>query len=265
MPAAGLASPTPDRAPPAAFPSLQPPPVLMTTDAAFAKDAILAWFRGEFAAANAIIDALCGHLAQLDGGGLEYDSVFSAIHRRRLNWIPVLQMQKYHSIADVAVELRRVTERKVQDKNGGVEGKKSANQVEEAVVLVAEQEEAAAAADEKIDEIVKPAAAAVATESHLNGGAEVEAAPENSADDSDVTDDSAFPRYGTQHRSQSLPPTTELLPLNSHLLFSPAWNEHPFRHQPEYDFSTICILCFHMMFEVVSLLPEPFPITALVG
>ncbi|CAL1362089.1 unnamed protein product [Linum trigynum] len=191
MPAAGPASPTPDRAPPAAFPSLQPPPVLMTTDAAFAKDAILAWFRGEFAAANAIIDALCGHLAQLDGGGLEYDSVFSAIHRRRLNWIPVLQMQKYHSIADVAVELRRVTERKVQDKNGGIEGKKSANQVEEAVVLVAEQAEAAAAADEKIDEIVKPAAAAaVATEIHLNGGAEVEAAPENSADDSDVTDDS---------------------------------------------------------------------------
>ena len=34
----------------------------------FARDAILAWFRGEFAAANAIIDALCGHLAEIDGG-----------------------------------------------------------------------------------------------------------------------------------------------------------------------------------------------------
>uniref|UniRef100_A0A7N0TVV0 Isopenicillin N synthase-like Fe(2+) 2OG dioxygenase domain-containing protein n=1 Tax=Kalanchoe fedtschenkoi TaxID=63787 RepID=A0A7N0TVV0_KALFE len=74
----------------------------------FARDAIIAWFRGEFAAANAIIDALCGHLAQIAGGGGEYASVFTAIHRRRMNWIAILQMQKYHSIADVAIELKKV-------------------------------------------------------------------------------------------------------------------------------------------------------------
>ena len=72
---------------------------------------ILAWYRGEFVATNAIIIALCAHLTELAGakvGGValsEYDTVFAAIHYRRLNWIPVLQMQKYHSIVAVAVEL----------------------------------------------------------------------------------------------------------------------------------------------------------------
>ncbi|XP_076939032.1 RNA demethylase ALKBH10B-like [Bidens hawaiensis] len=79
---------------------------------AFAKDAIISWFRGEFAAANAIIDALCGHLSQLEGGRCDYESVFAAIHRRRLNWIPILQMQKYFSIADVSVELQKVVQEK---------------------------------------------------------------------------------------------------------------------------------------------------------
>ncbi|XP_019428883.1 PREDICTED: uncharacterized protein LOC109336627 [Lupinus angustifolius] len=83
------------------------PPMLVSDS--FAKDAILAWFRGEFAAANAIIDALCSHLSHL-GDSSDYDPVFAAIHRRRINWIPVLQMQKYHSIADVALELRKVSE-----------------------------------------------------------------------------------------------------------------------------------------------------------
>ncbi|KAK9151331.1 hypothetical protein Syun_009640 [Stephania yunnanensis] len=60
--------------------------------------AIIAWFRGEFVAANAIIDALCGHLAESDGaGGSEYES-----------------MQKDYSIADVTTELRRVSERKAK-------------------------------------------------------------------------------------------------------------------------------------------------------
>jgi alkylated DNA repair protein alkB family protein 5 len=92
---------------------MQTPGMTVMPDA-FAKEAMLAWFRGEFAAANAIIDALCGHLAQL-GGGSDYEAVFAAVHRRRLNWIPVLQMQKYHSIADVAVELRRVSVKKTED------------------------------------------------------------------------------------------------------------------------------------------------------
>ena len=38
--------------------------------------------------------------------------MFAAIHRRRLNWIPVHQIQKYHSIADVVVELRKAAEKK---------------------------------------------------------------------------------------------------------------------------------------------------------
>ncbi|KVH94436.1 hypothetical protein Ccrd_003519 [Cynara cardunculus var. scolymus] len=80
----------------------------------FAKNAIISWFRGEFAAANAIIDSLCGHLSRLDGGRCEYESVFAAIHRRRLNWIPILQMQKYFSIADVTLELQKVTEEKTK-------------------------------------------------------------------------------------------------------------------------------------------------------
>ncbi|KAJ9543238.1 hypothetical protein OSB04_022945 [Centaurea solstitialis] len=78
-------------------------------------DAIVSWFRCEFAAANAIIDALCGHLARSDGGGGrrgDYESVFAAIHRRRMNWIPILQRQKYFSIADVTLELQKATEKK---------------------------------------------------------------------------------------------------------------------------------------------------------
>ena len=90
----------------------------------FAKDAIIAWFRGEFAAANAMIDTLCNHLAQLTGGvGSEYEKVFAAIHLRRLNWIPILQMQKYHSIADVAIELQNVLDKKTENV-GGAEGVK---------------------------------------------------------------------------------------------------------------------------------------------
>ncbi|KAD3068639.1 hypothetical protein R6Q59_017340 [Mikania micrantha] len=87
------------------------------TPGAFAKDAIISWFRGEFAAANAIIDALCGHLSQSEGGRCEYESVFAAIHRRRLNWIPILQMQKYFSIADVTHELQKVVEEKTRRGN----------------------------------------------------------------------------------------------------------------------------------------------------
>uniref|UniRef100_A0A7N0SYF4 Fe2OG dioxygenase domain-containing protein n=1 Tax=Kalanchoe fedtschenkoi TaxID=63787 RepID=A0A7N0SYF4_KALFE len=99
-------------------PDRAPAPAKAPAPENFARDAIIAWFRGEFAAANAIIDALCGHIAQLEQRGAaeeqsEYDSVFEAIHRRRMNWIPILQMQKYHSIADVTIELKRVKDRKM--------------------------------------------------------------------------------------------------------------------------------------------------------
>lgn len=118
-PAAGVVAAQGDRSAlkPMVVPSVvQQPQLPMMTAAseAFAKDAIIAWFRGEFAAANAIIDALCGHLTQLEDGAAaaEYESAFAAIHRRRLNWIPILQMQKYFSIADVTVELKKVVEKK---------------------------------------------------------------------------------------------------------------------------------------------------------
>lgn len=130
-PAAGASSPS-DRTPMLIPTTVQPAPAMISE--AFAKDAIIAWFRGEFAAANAIIDALCNHLTQLEGGGgQEYESVFAAIHRRRLNWIPILQMQKYCSIADVALELRKVAAKKV---NEGADSKS----IEEMKVYVNEKQ-----------------------------------------------------------------------------------------------------------------------------
>jgi len=95
----------------------QPAPPFVVSDS-HAKDAMLAWFHGEFAAANAIIDALCGHLAQIAPSSNDYDSAFAAVHQRRLNWIPVIQMQKYHSIADVTLELRKVVEKKIESVEG---------------------------------------------------------------------------------------------------------------------------------------------------
>ncbi|KAH6821779.1 oxidoreductase [Perilla frutescens var. hirtella] len=127
-PAAGVASAQGDRTAlkPMVVPAVvQQPQLPMMTAAseAFAKDAIIAWFRGEFAAANAIIDALCSHLTQLENGdAAAYESTFAAIHRRRMNWIPILQMQKYFSIADVAVELKKVAEKKRSENE--VEAKK---------------------------------------------------------------------------------------------------------------------------------------------
>ncbi|XP_042422139.1 RNA demethylase ALKBH10B-like [Zingiber officinale] len=73
----------------------------------YSRDAMIAWLRSEFAAANAIIDALCSHLVQIRGAA-EYESVFAAVHWRRLNWIPVLNMQKFYSIDDVSAELHSV-------------------------------------------------------------------------------------------------------------------------------------------------------------
>ncbi|KAL8143128.1 hypothetical protein V2J09_016160 [Rumex salicifolius] len=106
-PAAGPLLPS-DRSPvmvPAVIPPATSPVGVVSPDTA-AKDAIINWYSGEFAAANAIIDALCNHITQI-GACAEYEAVFAAIHRRRLNWIPVLQMQKYFSISDVALELRK--------------------------------------------------------------------------------------------------------------------------------------------------------------
>ncbi|KAL6500428.1 hypothetical protein OROHE_025794 [Orobanche hederae] len=107
--------------PMAVTPVMQQPQLPMASET-YARDAIIAWFRGEFAAANAIIDALCGHLTQLEEGATApYESAFAAIHRRRFNWIPILQNQKYYSIADVGLELRKVAEEKKKEKKNRVE------------------------------------------------------------------------------------------------------------------------------------------------
>ncbi|KAM3687506.1 hypothetical protein ACB098_10G083900 [Castanea mollissima] len=195
--AAGPASPTdPAAASPVASagPAMIPMQNPMMISDSFARDAILAWYRGEFAAANAIIDALCAHLTQLAGAGVggvassEYDAVFAAIHRRRLNWIPVLQMQKYHSIADVAVELRRVAAPKKKydtineqdhvDSTAKAETKKSEEvkvaKLDEQDQKVEEEEQS-----EKIEEKV--------TESDGNVGLEV-GEEDDSSPDSDITD-----------------------------------------------------------------------------
>ncbi|KAK1356967.1 RNA demethylase ALKBH10B [Heracleum sosnowskyi] len=100
---------------PMLIPGISPIPVPGMLSEAFAKDAIISWYRGEFAAANAIIDELCTHITELEGGdNKNYKGVFAAIHRRRLNWVPVLQMQKFYPIADVENELREVA-RKVNE------------------------------------------------------------------------------------------------------------------------------------------------------
>lgn len=156
------------------MPMPAPAPVAMVSDA-MAKDAIIGWYRGEFAAANAIIDSLCGHLTQLSGGGAEYGAVFAAIHRRRINWIPVLQMQKYHSIADVMVELRNVGAKKAEkesEENGEVSGTDENCKSEEAKSCLDEEKEKE---NEKVEE------------SNGNDAAD-EAIEEEASPDSEITD-----------------------------------------------------------------------------
>ncbi|CAN8285699.1 unnamed protein product [Cochlearia groenlandica] len=84
------------------------PPVLLSDSAA-----MITWFRGEFAAANAIIDALCGHIMEGRGSGEEYEGVMAALHRRRMNWISLLHMQKYHSISQVTFHLQSATSKRL--------------------------------------------------------------------------------------------------------------------------------------------------------
>ncbi|XP_057777659.1 LOW QUALITY PROTEIN: RNA demethylase ALKBH10B [Salvia miltiorrhiza] len=78
------------------------------------------WLRGEFAAANAIIDALCHHLRAVGDPG-EYDGVIGSVQQRRCNWNPILHMQQYFSVADVVYALQQVGWRR-QQKVVGFEG-----------------------------------------------------------------------------------------------------------------------------------------------
>lgn len=71
------------------------------------RDSYIAWLKGEFAAANAIIDVLCQHFKAI-GGNMVYDRVIESIHKRRFNWIPIIHMQQYFSIAEVILALDQV-------------------------------------------------------------------------------------------------------------------------------------------------------------
>ncbi|KAE8648226.1 RNA demethylase ALKBH10B isoform X2 [Cucumis sativus] len=77
------------------------------------RDGFISWLRGEFAASNAIIDALCHHLRAVGEPG-EYDMVIGCIQQRRCNWTPVLHMQQYFSVAEVMYALQQVTSRRQQ-------------------------------------------------------------------------------------------------------------------------------------------------------
>lgn len=80
------------------------------------RDAFISWLRGEFAAANAIIDAMCHHLRMI-GEPTEYDFLFTCIQQRRYNWTLVLHMQQFFSVAEVIYALQQATWRKQQARN----------------------------------------------------------------------------------------------------------------------------------------------------
>ncbi|XP_022724933.1 uncharacterized protein LOC111281459 isoform X2 [Durio zibethinus] len=93
------------------------------------RDGFIYWLRGEFAAANAMIDSLCQHLREVGEVG-EYEAVISYIQQRRCNWSPVLHMQQYFSVAEVSYALQQVAWRRRQrhydqGKVGGKEFKRS--------------------------------------------------------------------------------------------------------------------------------------------
>ncbi|XP_071704469.1 RNA demethylase ALKBH10B-like [Rutidosis leptorrhynchoides] len=71
-------------------------------------DRFTSWLRGEFAAANAIIDSLCHHLRSVGEFG-EYDDVIGSIQQRRCNWNSVLHMQPHFSVAEVQYALQHAT------------------------------------------------------------------------------------------------------------------------------------------------------------
>ncbi|XP_011021730.1 PREDICTED: uncharacterized protein LOC105123720 isoform X4 [Populus euphratica] len=77
------------------------------------RDGFISWLRGEFAAANAIIDSLCHHLRAVGEPG-EYDLVVGCIQQRRCNWNPVLHMQQYFSVGEVVAALQQAVLRRQQ-------------------------------------------------------------------------------------------------------------------------------------------------------
>ncbi|KAF8015551.1 hypothetical protein BT93_H1162 [Corymbia citriodora subsp. variegata] len=77
------------------------------------RDGFISWLRGEFAAANAIIDGLCHHLRTISEPG-EYDAVLGCIQQRRCNWNAVLYMQQYYPVTEVMQTLNKAAWRRQQ-------------------------------------------------------------------------------------------------------------------------------------------------------
>lgn len=75
------------------------------------RDGFIFWIRSEFAAANAIIDAMCDHLNGIGDHG-EYDGVIGSLQHRRVNWYPVLHFQQFFSVSEVAHSLNQVAWRR---------------------------------------------------------------------------------------------------------------------------------------------------------
>ncbi|KAJ3702990.1 hypothetical protein LUZ61_006695 [Rhynchospora tenuis] len=69
------------------------------------RDLFISWLRAEFAAANAIIDLLLSHL-RMTGGPGEYDHVAASLQQRRGHWVPLIHLQQYFPVADVAIALQ---------------------------------------------------------------------------------------------------------------------------------------------------------------
>lgn len=191
-------------------------------DQVAARDAVIGWYRGEFAAANAVIDALCGHLAQI-GGGAEYDAVYAALHRRRLNWFPVLHMQKFYSINDVASELRRVADARAaaysEEENASTVIQESS--MDELVTVAAEPEPVPVPVPEHVHEPMPQDPAATEVQPSDAVDAEHELDGEDSSGDSSErkaasTEDDAIPDgHNTDQGSQGDHSLPESYPICS--------------------------------------------------
>lgn len=81
------------------------------------RDGFISWIRGEFAAANAIIDSLCQHLVAVADQN-EYESVISTIQQRQASWSQLLYMQQFYSIADISYSLHQAAALKRQQLQG---------------------------------------------------------------------------------------------------------------------------------------------------
>ncbi|KAG2323815.1 hypothetical protein Bca52824_006543 [Brassica carinata] len=77
-----------------------PPPAVAGSWIPDERDVYISWIRGEFAAANAIIDRLCHHLQGI-GDQNQYDAAISAIRHRQSNWSQAINMQPYYTIDDI--------------------------------------------------------------------------------------------------------------------------------------------------------------------